>query len=101
VAVVRVQKVLGLRQVGQVLGEDLLGPLLDRILAEVVELGRLLPARVVVLQARLPAGRHTEQVDDVFADHGSPCYWMHRRRRGSWVSTRSTSGSTSRLDSTV
>ena len=80
VPVVRVEEVLGLGQVGQVLREHFLGPLLDRVLAEVLELDRSASSPGCSPSADLPVGRHAEQVDDVFANHGllARCVWVRR-----------------------
>ena len=70
IAVVGVEQFLGLGQVVEVLVQDLPGPLLDGVLAELFHLFGLRPAGVVVLEPDRLAGGDPEQVDDVLANHG-------------------------------
>src|SRR5262249_53334220 len=72
IAVVGVEQVLGAGQVGEVLVEDLPGPLFERLLAELLHLLGLRPAGAEILDPDLlPRGR-PEPIDDVVPDHGWP-----------------------------
>src|SRR6185312_15981954 len=71
-AVVRVESRLRLRQLRQAPFKDFLGAFLERVLAQVLKLLALLPAWVVVDQLDLLILGDAKQVDNVFADHGSP-----------------------------
>jgi hypothetical protein len=64
----------GLGQVFQVLVQDLLGALLDDVLAKLLQLLGLGPPRVVVFQPYLLAGLQPKDAEKFLSDHDSPLF---------------------------
>ncbi len=71
VTAIGIEKLLGIRQLFQVLFQNVLGPFLHGLLSKFFELLRLSPSGVVILQANPLATRNAKCVHDFFLEHVS------------------------------